>query len=383
MKILIIARGYPSKKEPQDGCFELDQAKALRELGHDVTMMSVDCRLKWEWRKIGVMRGQINDIVTYKIFLFPTSIIRRLSYRLSSWIDKKLALRLFRKIQQECGRFDVLHAHFLPCIFLGVYIKEHSGIPLVGTEHWSELNVDTLKPYVSYLGNKAYPYVDCLISVCKSLQSRIYKHFDIDSHVIHNMIADDFTLETTGIESHPKFRFIAVGSLIHTKGFDILVDSFALSHLIEKNAELIIVGDGPEHTNLQKHIDKLGLQQNITLAGRKSKPEIVELLKSSDVYISSSRSENFSVAILEALSMGLPVIATICGGIKECIDGCNGLLVPIENAEELAVAMKNMYDNYTNYDRDIIRQDCLDKYSPKVIAKQIESVYSKVFNQDV
>lgn len=382
MKILIIARGYPSKKEPQDGCFELDQAKALRELGHDVTMMSVDCRLKWEWRKIGITRGQINDIVTYKIFLLPTSIIRRLSYKLSSWMEGALALKLFRRVEQERGPFDVIHAHFLPCIFLGACIKKSYRVSLVGTEHWSELNVDTLKPYVSYLGNKAYPYVDCLISVCKSLQSKIYKHFDIDSHVIHNMIADDFTLEIAGMESHPKFRFIAVGSLIHIKGFDILINAFALSHLTE-NAELIIIGEGPEHTNLQKHIDKLGLQQNIKLLGRKSKSEIVELLKSSHVYISSSRSENFSVAILEALSMGLPVIATICGGIKECVNEGNGLLVPIENAEELAVAMINMYDNYTNYERDIIRQDCLDKYSPKVIAKQIESVYSKVLNQDV
>lgn len=383
MKILVLSRGVPNHHDPQEGCFELDQAKALKSLGHDVTIMAVDSRVRRYWRPLGISQRVVDGIMTFKLFLFPTSIIRHLlSFKFGLKLESLQACWLYKYLVKHAGDYDLVHAHFLTNIYYAAHIKRKYSIPVIGTEHWSELDVDTLKPHVSYLGHNAYPYIDCLISVCQSLQSRINKHFSINSYVIHNMIADYFTLESTNMESHSKFRFIAVGSLIHRKGFDILINAFALSYLSE-NAELIIIGDGPEHTNLQKHIDNLGLQQNIKLLGRKSKSEIVELLKSSHVYISSSRSENFSVAILEALSMGLPVIATICGGIKECVNEGNGLLVPIENAEELAVAMKKMYDNYTNYDRDIIRQDCLDKYSPKVIAKQIESVYSKVFNQDV
>lgn len=383
MKILMISRGFPSEKEPQDGCFELDQAKALQKLGHEVIMMSVDCRLKREWRKIGITRGYIDGIRTYKMYYFPTSIIRRINYKLSSWIDKEIGLRLFKTIQHECGKFDVIHAHFLPCIYWGVYIKEYCNTPLVGTEHWSKLNVDKLEPYILFLGNRTYQYVDGLISVCQSLRSRVYNHFNIDSYVIHNMIGEDFCWETNKTQLHRQFQFISIGNLIQLKGFDLLINAFAKSDLSDRDVKLIIVGEGPEHKKLQQQIDKTGLNQYISLLGHKSKSEIVELLKGSDVYISSSRSENFSVAVLEALSTGLPVIATICGGIKECINEDNGLLVPIESEDDLASAMVRMYNDYTNYKRDWIRHDCLEKYSPEVIARQIEVVYAKVLNKNV
>ena len=71
MYILMIARGIPSERYPQWGCFEKDQAEALVALGHKVVVASVDSRFVWSWRKIGITRNDKNGIVFYNSFLIP------------------------------------------------------------------------------------------------------------------------------------------------------------------------------------------------------------------------------------------------------------------------------------------------------------------------
>ena len=88
--------------------------------------------------------------------------------------------------------------------------------------------------------------------------------------------------------------------------------------------------------------------------------------------------ENFSVAVLEALSAGLPVVATICGGIKECIDDKNGILVPVEDVDALANAILDIYKNLRNYDRQVIADDCKNRFAPEVIARQLTSIFEEV-----
>ena len=68
MKIFIIARGYPSVKEPTWGCFEKDQAEALASLGHNVTILSVDTRFRWYWRRLGITKKIANGIKIYDFF---------------------------------------------------------------------------------------------------------------------------------------------------------------------------------------------------------------------------------------------------------------------------------------------------------------------------
>ena len=71
MKIVIIANGYPTKQEPQFGCFEKDQAFELKKQGHDVTILYIDGRFRKYWRKIGVSHKVDNAINVYGIYLFP------------------------------------------------------------------------------------------------------------------------------------------------------------------------------------------------------------------------------------------------------------------------------------------------------------------------
>lgn len=383
MKILIIANGYPDRQSPQWGCFEKDQALALKTIGHDVTMMYVDRRFRTFWRKIGITKRKTEQgIFVYGMFYLPLGwLCNKLSYK----IHQKIVMWLFDKLYQvyvkERGKPDIIYAHYIWNISFASVLKRKYGIPLVGLEHWSGLNKDELTSVARYWGNMAYSNVDKLIAVANPLRERILSHFKIDSVVIHNMIGEEFlNIPIHEKKESGKISFISVGSLLPVKGYDILINAMSLATKELPSWSLIIIGEGPEHDRLQQLINNKGLSGQITLVGRKTKPEIIQYLNASSLYISSSRSENFSVSVLEALAVGLPVIATLCGGIKECINDSNGVLVPVENVLELSQALVIISSGLAKYDNKQISEDCLHRFAPHVIARQLTVVFEEVIN---
>lgn len=380
MKILIIARGVPHDNDPQEGCFEMDQAKALSALGHEVVIMSVDSRIRKYWRKIGVSKNVEGNITAYKLFLFPSSIIRNLiSAKFGYWIEAGLAKWLYKYVKNRHGDFDIVHAHFLPCIYYGAEIKKSFGCRLIATEHWSELNKPELTGIVKYLGAKSYPVVDRLISVSSPLSRQIKNIFGVGSIVIHNLISDDFFGgNVNSVDDKTEFVFVCVGSLVKLKGFDFLIKAFADSEAKDNGAKILIVGGGPDKSNLKNQIDSLNLSDRILLLGQKNKKEIFRILHDADAFILPSRRENFSVSVLEALACGNPVIATICGGIRECIDSSNGVLVPVDDVKQMTNAIDTMCRNINNYSRSDISANCMAQYSSKAIACKLVQVYNEV-----
>ena len=379
MKIVIIANGYPDKREPQWGCFERDQAVALTEQGHQVSILYVDRRFRTYWRKIGINYRREDGIDVCGVFLFPFIKLSRLSLQLYFRIVSKMLEWAFHSLVKRTGMPDVIYAHYLYNIAFATHLKEKYHIPLVGIEHWSELTMDTLTPFVRFHGNVAYHKADKILTVSESLQSHIKRHFDIDSTVVYDMLGPEFVHSKTIVRNAEKenFSFLAIGSLLHRKGFDLLLDAFSKSRLYE-TCRLTIIGDGQERTNLLSQAKRLGVANAVCLVGRKNKKEIIQLLNESHVFVLSSRSETFGVVCIEALSQGLPNIATICGGPEEFINESNGILVPANDVDALAEAMTKMHDTYDSYDRTAIAKECLCKFSPSVIAKQLTSIFEEV-----
>lgn len=379
MRICIIANGYPSDKDPQFGCFEKDQAIALQKQGHEVIILYVDGRFREHWRKLGLISIEEKGIKVFGIFLFPMSLLLRLNYKLHFKIRCRMLDWVFKHMLKYSQKPDVIYAHFLYNISYATYLKKKYSIPLVGIEHWSELNKPTLPKSISYRGKIAYDNADKIISVSESLKKQIYKHFNRDSIVVHNMVGEEFFFQQAlQNKNRDEIIFISTGSLITRKGYDVLIKALAKINNKLKKWELKIIGDGPEKENLQRMIDENELTKHIKLVGRKNKQEIISLLHNSDIFLFPSRMENFSVAVLEALSAGLPVVATICGGIKECIDKKNGILLPVEDVDGLANGILNMYINIENYSRQAISDDCKKRFAPKVIAQQLTSIFEEV-----
>ena len=377
MKILFIARGIPHKKDPQEGCFEFDQAKALASLGHNVTIMAIDSRFRKYWRKPGIEKRIIDGIKTYKLFLFPTSVIRRLiSYRTGYYLESFMARYLYNRIIKEQGDFDIVHAHYLTCIYYGVIIKKRYNIRLIGTEHWSKVSSETDTPLIRFLAEESYHNLDKLLTVSAELGKKIKTAFNIESSVIHNLI-DTSLLSPVRTDCNKCYTITAVGSLIHLKGFDILIKAFAKSGLYRDGAILKIVGGGHEYSALQKIITDNNLSEHVSLTGQLSKCDVFTLLHNADLYVLSSRQENFSVAILEAAANGLPSIATLCGGVAELT--LNSVTkIPVEDIDAMADAMIECYNNRNNIDRKSIQSECLQLYSAEAIGKKLETIYNSV-----
>ena len=375
MFILLISRGIPSDKDPQWGCFERDQALALHKAGHKVVVLSVDSRVRVKNRKLGISHKNIEGVDLYNLYWFPNVIFRPIIYRLMLFIISWQLDYLYKKVVKIHGTPDVIYSHYLLNSYAALNLKKKYNLPVVAIEHWSEVNKDILKPYVQYLGNSVYTTVDKVISVSDSLKSMISKHFNVDSLVVHNLVGEGFGYKLPSY--HTSFNFVTVGSLFHIKGYDILIEAFA-KIANNNNFKLTIVGDGNQRTLLQQLIVKHNLQSKVLLLGRKSRPEVADILADSDVYVSSSRNENFSVSVLEALSVGLPVVATICGGIKECINESNGLLVPTEDVNALSSVMLKIIQNISNYNRESIAQDFENRFSTKTIVNNLVSIFESV-----
>ena len=365
--------------EPQWGCFERDQALALQRLGHEVAILYVDGRYRKYWRKIGITRFEENSLSIFGFYLFPKQWLRRISYKFDFKVSEWMIEKVFLELVKSKGVPDILYAHYMNNIAVASYLKKKHGIPLVGMEHWSVLTQATLSPRLLYIGGVAYNNVDKLLVVSHSLQSHIKRHFAKDSTVVYDMLGQEFiTPKVMKRKVGDEFFFLAMGSLIHRKGYDILISAFAKSNLALKGCRVVIVGDGPEKTRLKKQANELGLSEYVSLVGRKNKEEIIGIMSGSHAFVLSSRAETFGVVCIEALSQGLPNIATVCGGPEEFISDKNGLLIPTDDIEAMAEAMIKMYENYSQYDKPAIANECLSNFSPQVVASQLTEIFNEV-----
>ena len=377
MKIFMISRGYPSKRDPQWGCFEKDQAEALQAAGHEVVVLSVDSRFRWYYRPLGITHRFVNGIHSYDSFLIPGAITGLFGKKVNIAIKHLQLNRLFKQAVRMHGNPDLLYAHYMTLINLAIPQHLQYNIPLVGIEHWSEMGKEIVKPSVVKLAKNTYPYVNQLITVSDSLRNNIKKWVGNDALVVHNMVGKEFTYQPNNTP-HP-LTFVTTGSLIYRKGFDLLIEALRrVNNQLPKGWQCNIIGGGEKLAELQQQIDKAQLHNHILLVGQKNKQEIVQFLQQSDIFVLPSRGENFSVAVLEALACGLPVIASICGGIRECIADHNGLLFPVDDTDALANAILHMATHLSDYDRKAIADDCQARFSPEVIAKQLTDIFEKV-----
>lgn len=131
---------------------------------------------------------------------------------------------------------------------------------------------------------------------------------------------------------------VSVGRLVYAKAHEILVASMPAVLKEFPNAKVEIYGDGVLRADLQAQIEQLGLSNSAKLQGQSD--HIASRLANADVFILSSRSEGLPIALLEAMSAGLPCIATKVEGVDEVlVEGEHGLVVPVENPEALAQAI--------------------------------------------
>lgn len=157
------------------------------------------------------------------------------------------------------------------------------------------------------------------------------------------------TSDTAAVSSadHPTCptRFVYVGRLVDLKGVDLLLRAL---HMIrpDTDARLTVVGDGPERAALEALTAELHLTDRVEFLGWKSQPDCAAVLRDADAFVLPSLHECGGAVVLEAMCVGLPVIATDWGGPADYLDETCGILVPPTSRDAfitgLASAMRRL-----------------------------------------
>ena len=172
-------------------------------------------------------------------------------------------------------------------------------------------------------------------------------------------------------------RIINVANFFAIKGQEVLLR--ALPRVLKQfpGLECLFVGEGPERASLEALAARLGVAARVVFAGAVADP--LDLVSESDVFVLPSLSEGLPMSILEAWSLGTPVVASRAGGIPEAVeDGRNGLLVPARDPEALADAVNAVLSNPALGEKLAAegRKDVRSRFSPEVMAERTAALVS-------
>ena len=142
-------------------------------------------------------------------------------------------------------------------------------------------------------------------------------------------------------------KLFCVARLAPEKGHAFLLHALKLLMDDGYQFDLVLAGDGPSRGKLENLANELGLSARVTFLGFVGENEIIQRLEDSDLFVLPSFVEGIPVCVMEALAVGVPVIATNIAGTGELIDhGRSGLLVPASDFEALADAVVKMIEDY-------------------------------------
>ncbi len=170
-----------------------------------------------------------------------------------------------------------------------------------------------------------------------------------------------------------------VGWLTPIKGHRFLIEALARLKPTYPHLYCVIVGSGPLHQTLESMAASLGLQESLRLMGHRD--DIPACLSAIDIFAFPSLNEGMGRALIEAMAMGLPVIASRVGGIPALVEhGVNGLLVPSGDSTALSAAIAELLDqpNQARVMGDMARKRIDDTFSDTEMVCAIERVYHRV-----
>lgn len=184
---------------------------------------------------------------------------------------------------------------------------------------------------------RAYSKYNKVICVSETVRQSLETKFGIESDIIYNPIdsADiiNKSKEEVSLPVKNKLRIVTTGRLVKQKGYDRLIKTVYELRKGGRDFELWILGDGPDRAELEDYIDKNNLDDCIKLWGFVPNP--YPYIAASDIFVCSSRSEGYSTAATEALILGIPVITTLCSGMKELLG--NSIYGVIVENEDMAL----------------------------------------------
>ena len=287
------------------------------------------------------------------------------------WSMMRQLRRCFRQ-----GHYDVVHTHNTYPHLYATIAARWAGIPVVlNTRHGQRAGHGwksrTLFRWVSRWADQIVAVSDDAARLCVEIDglppskvTRIWNGID----------TNDFSVQNS---SHLP-NAVTVGRLAPEKDLKTLLQAMAIAILRIPGLKLKIVGDGALRSELESLASALKLERVVEFAGEQH--NVADSLRGCGFYVSSTLTEGISLTILEAMAVGLPVVATRVGGNPEIIvEGTNGLLVEPANPNELAEGICKMWSRSEQWQS--MGLSARERVVQCFEVKQMVANYEKLYHQ--
>jgi glycosyltransferase involved in cell wall biosynthesis len=377
----------PSFFTPYGGEFCLDQARALKTLGHEVRILSnvqlgatigLKGYLCLPYRRYEHQRDGITVCQS-----FQRGVPMVIRWNVRRWV--RIVCSMFEDYVNKYGVPDVLHAHCSKWAgYAAMQISRKYHIPYVITEHLSrgalelEFGPAPSNAWQIPLLKEAYFNAALVIPVSEELVDDVACYYGRD----YRWVSVSNTIDTDFYHYHVRpalenrsFRFCCLADNYYRKGYDILIPAFRQLRESGQNVELHIAGRGTDSAEFRSM-----MSDGMVTHGLISRNDVRELLYQSDALVLASRSEVQPLSLLEAMSTGIPVIATECVPQSLRIEG-GSTIVPIDDVDALNKAMSDVMKNPT-VDGRWLSQEVERIASPEVVGRKLEKLFSGLVASD-
>jgi glycosyltransferase involved in cell wall biosynthesis len=272
---------------------------------------------------------------------------------------------------------SVIHSHGYRSDIIGMLAARRAGVPIISTLHgWTPVN-RSLRIYEA-IDRLVLRWFDHIICVSRPLYEQMLR--TLPSHrvtllpnAVSTLPVDGFSPTARGTT---RKTILFVGRLSYEKGVDVLLRAYAHSFFGHDDTRLLILGDGPDRTTYEQLAHDLRINDQVEFLGFQR--DVQSFYRSADLYVLASRSEGLPLSLLEAMSAGLPLVATRVGGVPDVIqDGFSGCLVPSNDHRALGVALKNLLDkpDQAAVMAESARAVVTTHYRAEPWARNIEKIY--------
>lgn len=395
MKILLINH-FPLEGSGS-GVYTKNIAKSLTKRGNEVCIIMPENTKNYslvDGVKLHPIyftgKEKIEDALPFNFPCFTTHPRSTTNFYDLSSLELKMYEEAFRKaIKQEIEEFkpDIIHGQH---IWILSSIASEFNIPLVVTAHGTDImgyqKDDRFRKYADKVVNRCKK----IITISKDNDKLVldtFKNVDGKNIIIKNgydpevFYRDECNkeeiLKELGINRNYEKIVSFVGKLTNFKGVDVLLKA---CKIYEKEDVLtLIAGDGELFDELNKLKNELKLQ-NVVFLGNRPHETLRKIYNIADVSIVPSRREPFGLVALEAMACGTPVIGTNQGGIPDFLKEDVGILVEVENVEQLANAILDILNREKTFDREYIAQYVKTNHSQDALTDELIEVYKQALN---
>lgn len=285
----------------------------------------------------------------------------------------------FRTAMSSFGPIDLIHAHVsYPAGVVAMELSRAFNVPYVVTEHMGPFPLPIFRESRRMMGNilRCLESAAAVIAVSPFLAAEMRRYVKACITVIPNMVNEDrYRIQPLTTE---KFSFFTLSSMTLGKGIDTLLHAISKWRPLPKDVEFMLGGGGPLLGSFQKLAERLGIQDVIRWLGPVPPSDVPECFAGCRVFISPSNYETFGMVCAEAIACGKPVIATRSGGSESIVNDINGILVDVNDPDQLYEAMRRMYLMSESFESRRIRDDFMLRFSRNVVAQRILGLYRKV-----